>query len=724
MSRLAAFLASGAVLCAAGGAFAQAVSIDSDDIGGVVSGSRGPEAGVWVIAETADLGNRYIEIVVTDDQGRYVLPDLPKANYKLWVRGYGLVDSKPVTASPGKLVDLKAVAAPSPKAAAEYYPANYWFSLLNVPPESAFPGTGATGNGISPRMKTQADWIGHLKENCQFCHQLGDKATRELEAANSIEGWDMRVQKERDSDDEYRGDRKKATANRTIMNNNMSAFGRPVALKYFADWTDRIGKGELPKSAPPRPVGVERNMVIRMWDWGDLFIHDSSASDKRNPTVNANGKLYGVQTHSGAVVELDPATAKVTSLKLNGLTGEWDKDMVNHTSTMDAQGRYWMSALGPIGKEVDFCSDPTKSPYAKYFPRTLKGGKQVVVYDPKTGKQEVIPTCFQSHHLNFQPAGTGNSPDRLYFSGDTEVVGWIDTKVWDQTHDAAKAVGWCPLVLDTNGDGRITPDRAQWNFKRETLSGGEGSATADAGEPVTLDPAKDTRMIGFQYGMGISPVDGAYWAARYTPTVPSGILRVDPGPRPPETCKTEYYEAPKVDGKPSTYNARGADVDSKGIVWAVFGTGQIGRFDRSQCKKLNGPEAQGQQCPEGWTLIDTPGPRFGNTNVGADWFYLTWVDLHDSLGLGRDTPMFPGSNNDALLAYLPGAKQMLNFRVPYPMGFYARGIDGRIDDPKAGWKGRGLWANYSMQPQWHLEGGEGETLKMVKFQLRPDPLAH
>src|SRR3954471_9463782 len=161
--RLAAGLFACTVLAGAVPALAQVPSFDADDIGGIVTGAKGPEAGVWVIAETADLGNRYIEIVVTDDQGRYVLPDLPKAKYKVWVRGYGLVDSKPVTAAPGKRVDLASVAAPSPKAAAEYYPANYWFSLLKVPPENAFPGTGATGNGISPRMRTQADWIGHLK---------------------------------------------------------------------------------------------------------------------------------------------------------------------------------------------------------------------------------------------------------------------------------------------------------------------------------------------------------------------------------------------------------------------------------------------------------------------------------------------------------------------------------------------------------------------------------
>src|ERR1022692_2253718 len=120
---------------------AAAIPMDNTDIAGVVTSSKGPEAGVWVIAETKDLGTGYRKIVVTDDQGRYLIPDLPKANCTVWVRGYGLVDSAKVQAAPGKQLDLKAVIAPSAKEAAEYYPAAYWYSLLHIPPKSDFPGT-------------------------------------------------------------------------------------------------------------------------------------------------------------------------------------------------------------------------------------------------------------------------------------------------------------------------------------------------------------------------------------------------------------------------------------------------------------------------------------------------------------------------------------------------------------------------------------------------------
>jgi len=119
-----------------------AVSIDNDDVGGVVTGPRGPEAGVWVIAETRDLPTRLIRVVVTDDQGRYLIPDLPKANYDVWVRGYGLVDSAKVKAAPGKTLNLTAVAAPNPRAAANYYPPLYWFSLLQLRPRVTFRAQG------------------------------------------------------------------------------------------------------------------------------------------------------------------------------------------------------------------------------------------------------------------------------------------------------------------------------------------------------------------------------------------------------------------------------------------------------------------------------------------------------------------------------------------------------------------------------------------------------
>ena len=172
-----------------------AVAIDNDDIGGTVTGPNGPEAGVWVIAETKDLPTRFARMVVTDDQGRYVVPDLPKARYKVWVRGYGLVDSPKADGEPGKALDLRAVPAPDEAAAAQYYPAIYWYSMLKIPGADQFGGHG----DIPPKVK-QTDWLNLVKNNgCVGCHQLGQRATRTIPSAfgdmkSSEEAWSRRVQ--------------------------------------------------------------------------------------------------------------------------------------------------------------------------------------------------------------------------------------------------------------------------------------------------------------------------------------------------------------------------------------------------------------------------------------------------------------------------------------------------------------------------------------------------
>src|SRR5690242_20858394 len=158
-----------------------AVQVGPNEIGGVVSSSKGPEAGVWVIAETTDLPTRYIKEVVSDDRGRYLIPDLPKAKYTVWARGYGLVDSPKVQTEPGKQVNLKPTPAPDAKTAAQLYPANYWYAMMKVPEKTEFPGTGPDGNGISPNVKAQDQWIHRIKtDSCESCHQLGNRYTRTI----------------------------------------------------------------------------------------------------------------------------------------------------------------------------------------------------------------------------------------------------------------------------------------------------------------------------------------------------------------------------------------------------------------------------------------------------------------------------------------------------------------------------------------------------------------
>ena len=171
------------------------------------------------------------------------------------------------------------------------------------------------------------------------------------------------------------------------------------------------------------------------------------------------------------------------------------------------------------------------------------------------------------------------------------------------------------------------------------------------------------------------------------------------------------------------------DVGSDGIAWVAFGSGHLGRFDRDRCRTLHDAAGDGTHCPEGWEIIEIPGPQFkGVAGSGStDWHYLVWVDEFNVLGLGHNVPIVPGTNSDSLIAYVPQQKRFVTLRVPYPLGFYARGLDGRIDDESAGWKGRALWANYGSFALGHREGGDGRTRlpgKVVSVQLRPDALAH
>ena len=216
------------------------IAIGSADLAGVVTGSRGPEAGVWVIAETTDLPTRFGKMVVTDDRGRYLIPDLPKATYSVWARGYGLVDSPKVKTASGTHLNLTAVVAPSAAAAAEYYPGVYWYAMLQIPPKSEFPGTGQNGNGIQEVMKTQPYWIDTVKNSCQSCHALGSKGIRTIPTAlgpaeNSVEAWRRRLQAGQ------------ASSNMAVT---LGRLGPKKALALFADWTDRIAAGELPFAKP------------------------------------------------------------------------------------------------------------------------------------------------------------------------------------------------------------------------------------------------------------------------------------------------------------------------------------------------------------------------------------------------------------------------------------------------------------------------------------------
>ena len=684
-----------------------AVAIDNDDIGGVVRGPNGPEAGVWVIAETNELPTKFAKMVVTDDQGRYVIPDLPaNVNYEVWVRGYGLVDSPKVRGKPGQHLNLAAVPAPNEAMAAHYYPAIYWYTMMKIPPAKDFGGTSDI-----PKDITQEVWRMRMNNiDCIGCHQIGQEATRTIPAAlgqfeSGAEAWARRVA---------------SGASGERMVSRLAGELGGVPFKYLGDWTDRVAKGELPKHKPPRPTGAERNVVVTSWEWGSdkTYLHDLISSDRRNPTVNSYGQLFGSPEYSTDDMPiLDPKTHKVTYFKMpvadpnmpetfgpplhasampkplmaSPYWGEekiWSQRADNHNAMFDKKGRVWLTANVRAVENPAFCKQGSEHPSAEAFPLD-RSGRQLALLDPKTMKYSFVDTCFGTHHPQFGY----DADETLWLSGSGPVAGWINTKVWDETGDAAKAQGWAPFVLDTSGNGKL-------------------DEYTEPGKPA--EAGKDMRIGGSgPYAVMPHPTDGSVWYTTNIFAGPPGFLRFDP-----KTKLSEFYAIPK-----EGIAVRGGDIDKNGVVWGSGSNGSLISFDRRKCKSpLHGPNATGNHCPEGFSYYKYPGPGFeGLEKTSAEASYYTWVDQHNTLGLGENVPISTANLNDGFAALKDG--QMVMLRIPYPMGFYAKGLDGRIDDAAAGWKGRGLWSASGDRTPWLMEGGKGAKPRAVHIQLRPDPLA-
>jgi hypothetical protein len=444
-----------------------------------------------------------------------------------------------------------------------------------------------------------------------------------------------------------------------------------------------------------------------MWDWGGpaTFAHDELTTDKRNPTANAYGPIYGVDWGNDGFLIIDPLEHSAQELRIPVLDPKvppgkaqsmpvpspywgdrlyWFDPAITNHAAMDAKGRVWMSSRFRRPEDQPaFCGT---HPSAALAPQK-NSFRQVQYFDPKTRQFKQVNICFDTHHVQFDKDETlyGNG----VFSG---AIGWINTRILDETGDEAKAQGWCRGYHDLNQDGKV-------------------------------DPAVDRQIeVSVIYSVIPHPSDGSVWGAAPGP-MPGKIIRIDP-----KTCVGEAYEPPFDPAAGVVgYTPRGIDIDSNGVIWtALASSGHLASFDRRKCKgPLQGPSStNGQHCREGWTLHPVPGPRFKGVrgDVAVDFQYYNFVDKFDTFGLGANTPFANGTNSDSLLALRPDGTWLV-FRVPYPLGFFSRGMDGRIDDPKAGWKGRAIYADYGPNAVWHMEGGLGTRSAVVKFQLRPDPLA-
>src|SRR6185503_19344401 len=332
-------------------------------------------------------------------------------------------------------------------------------SMMQVPAATEFPGTGPSGNGIATNIQNQAQFLRLLKSGgCWACHQLGSKGTREIPASlgtfeSHVAAWDRRVQ----SGQAGGG-----------MTQNLNQWGRQRMLAMFGDWTQRIANGEVPP-APPRPAGIERNIVITQWDWADpkVYLHDLVSTDRRNPTINANGLLYGALElsadytpvldpvrHVASKIPLtvrDPATPP-TSPQMPAPSPYWGDEVIwtsknnVHNPMLDHRGRLWLTSAVRPTDNPPVCLQGSSHPSAKLSP-VPRAGRHLAMYDPATKKLTHIGTCFGTHHLMFAE----DANHTLWTSGGGPVVVWLNTKLFDETGDEERAQGWTALILDTNG---------------------------------------------------------------------------------------------------------------------------------------------------------------------------------------------------------------------------------------------------------------------------------
>ena len=279
---------------------------------------------------------------------------------------------------------------------------------------------------------------------------------------------------------------------------------------------------------------------------------------------------------------------------------------------MDSRGRVWLTSKIRPNQDPAWCADPANR-FAAWFPLRTSG-RQASVYDPKTKQFTLIDTCYSTHHLQFD----NDANETLYFNELTgPIVGWIDTKVFEETKDEQKAAGWCGQVVDTNGDGRIT---RPWN--QPAGRGGQGLA---------VPTRRSTPWSHFNlYAVVPSPVDNSVWGV--SEQFPGYLVRVDRGTNPPESCRAEIFRVPEPG-----FDPRGVDIDTNGVVWtALAASSHLASFDRRKCTGTVGRKADGSDCREGWTLYQTKGPKLKGTDIPADFHYFNWVDRREHPGARRE----------------------------------------------------------------------------------------
>ena len=571
------------------------------------------------------------------------------------MRGYGLVDSPRVSARPGQALDLDAVAAPDALAAARVYPAAWWLSMMELP------------EGEHSQQE-----LGSSVTGCLNCHQIGNRATREipggiLSAVDShLEAWDRRA---------AMGPMGAAMA---------GAFRRLGPQRaMFADWTARIAAGEAPAQTPPRPTGAERNVVVTLWDWGTEHDGrtDATPSDVRDATVNADGLVYGVVQPSDILAVIDPVEHRAATIPIPSgapriLTDTptspyygdepiWARASDPRSVAMDGEGRVWLTGrVRAPDEQPDFCTDGG-NPYADYFPLEV-GTRQVFLYDPPSEAFSEIDTCFSADHNQL-------GHDERFYYGFRDGVGWVDVELWDETGDAEASQGWV-------SDGH----RHQRRRRHHPRLDGAGRAGRSGPRP----PRRLRLLLAGRQRRRRQRLVLGQRARRQHPRAPRA------GREPARELHRRGLRAAAERHEPAALRQRGTASDPRRTRLAGLARQRPLRLVRPE--RVHGDERPHRHRAELSRGLDLPphGQAHLRERRDADQLgrgYLTQIDHHDVLGFGLETPVYGVVNTDSLEVFLPATGEFVTLRVPYPMGFFSRSSVGRIDDPDAGWKGKGLW---------------------------------
>ena len=486
--------------------------------------------------------------------------------------------------------------APNAAAAAQYYPAIYWYSMLKIPDESEFSGTGTDGNEHAGDMKSQARMARqHQDHRLHRLSPLGTHGTRTI--PDELGHFETR-QKPGSG----------ASSPGRPMTNMVNAINRArpaarIAVFRRLDRPDRQGRTAVCASpsgrrassatscspcgtgAGPRPTCTTRSRPT-----GAIPRSTPTASSTARPRTSTDYCRCSIRrtTPSSEIKHpvRDPKTPSSKTAPMApspywGAEPIWDSQTSTHNPMMDEKGRVWFTARVRPPANPDFCKQGSTIRRRKLFP-LQEASRHLSMYDPTTDKFTLISTCFPTHHLIF--AEDANNTLWTSAGGRKPVVGWLNRKMFDETGDEQKSQGWTPFILDTNGNG-----------KRDDY--------VEPNQPV--DPTKDKRVVAGLYSVSVEPDrrhDLGHLARLSRATSCASI----PGPIRPHTALTEIYEPP-LPG----YGPRGGDIDRNGVVLGVAGERPPGELrPQASARSLNGPTATGKHCPEGWTLYPFPGPQF------------------------------------------------------------------------------------------------------------------